>query len=167
MKRLNLDTLNQNATLTAHLINKARLDLGGTYNAVSMGMANAIPIQLIFRKVQIDYPELYANAESLKGILAKLTQHTEESAFAEERETVDNIIQSLDALDEGAIPEENLTAFVSKTLMLLGLMFADLQKLADGFVDSCRKHQIQLLPMMDWVEDDPLDLTVEEEVPSL
>lgn len=165
MKRLNLETINQQATLAAHLINKARLDLGITYNHVSVGMAHNIPLPLIFQKIQIDYPEIYNNANGLKSVFERMSIHFPPGVFDSENEILNNIQQSLEAMNDGIINEEKLLAFITKILMLLGLVFTDLQKLADEFENKCKILDIQIQKMMEWDEDDPIDLSVEEEIP--
>lgn len=162
MKRLNLETINQQATFTAHLINKARLDLGITYNAVTVGLAHNIPLQMIFQKIQMDYPEIHTNTSGLHGVFESMASTLPENVFASEFEIIDNIRQSLESMDDGSITEERLLSSISKILMLLGLIFADLQKLTDEFEGTCKKLGILVQPMMEWNEDDPIDLTVEE-----
>lgn len=166
MKRLNLETTNQQATFAAHLINKARLDLGVTYNAVSLGMAHNVPLPLIFQKIRMEYPEIYNNAAGLKSVFEGMAEEFPEGVFGSELEIIDNIIQSLEAMDDGTITDEKLLASISKILMLLGLVFADLQKLADEFEGKCHLLGIPMRPMMDWSEDDPIDLSIEEELPT-
>mgnify|MGYP003425668277 CR=1 FL=1 len=165
MKRLNLETINQQATFTTHLINKARLDLGVTYNAVSMGMAHNVPLPLIFQKIRNDYPEIYTNIAGLQSVFDGMAMGFPEGVFKPEMEILENIRQSLDAMNDGVVAEERLLASITKILMLLGLVFADLQKLADEFENKCKLLNIHMRPMMEWNEDDPIALSIEEEIP--
>ncbi|MBC9705791.1 MAG: hypothetical protein H9W81_12640 [Enterococcus sp.] len=166
MKRLNLETTNQQATLVTHLINKARIDLGELYNIVSVGLGTNIPVPLIFQKIQNSYPEIYGNTTALQNVFEMISDNFSEDTFKQEKEILDNIQQSLDAMAEGQINDETILVVVSKILMLLGLVFADLQKLADVFEQKCLVLGVNIQRMMEWNEDDPIDLSVEEELPT-
>jgi hypothetical protein len=164
LKKLNLDDIDKQAAFFIYLVNKARMDVALTYNLLSTGMANNHPLQSIDQRLRADFPTIYGNASSLAVVIQQI-----EGNFSSEMnhckpsiEILSHIVSSLNAIGGEPPQNENLTGFIARSLTLLGLVFGDLQRLEEEFVRMCDFLGISYVQLQEWIEDDPINLSIEE-----
>lgn len=167
MKKLNLDDIDKQSAFFIYLVNKARLDVALTYNILTTGMAHNHPLQNIEQRLREDFPTIYSDANGLAVVIEQIEGNfsSEVSHCKPSIEILTHIITSLNAIGSQPPQNETLTGFIARALTLLGLVFGDLQRLEEEFVSMCDMLGISYVQLQEWVEDDPIDLSIEAEIP--
>jgi len=167
LKKLNLDDIDKQSAFFIYLVNKARLDVALTYNLLSTGMAQNHPLVNVEQRLRQDFPTIYDDASSLVIVLQKIEGNfsPEVNHCQRAKEILSHVITSLNAIGGEPPQNENLTGFIARSLTLLGLVFGDLQRLEEEFVMMCDFLGISYVERQDWVEDDPINLSIEEHLP--
>lgn len=167
MKKLNLDDIDKQSAFFIYLVNKARLDVAVAYNILSTGMAHNHPLDDIEKNLNRDLPPVYDDASSLAIVLQQIEVNfsPEVNHCKPSREILRHIIISLNSIGGEPPHNESQTGFIARCLTLVGLVFGDLQRLEEEFVMMCDLLGISYVDRQDWVEDDPINLSIEDHIP--